>query len=73
MRKASTEMARSRGLNRRPLLRASSPLKHQPRTYIGIGTANGGTSIARCCSLLLVKKPLNESFQSRFAFGQARF
>src|SRR5439155_22362379 len=31
-------------LKRRPLLQTSSPLNHQLRTYIGIGTANGGTS-----------------------------
>src|SRR5205085_5085536 len=34
----------SRRLKRRPLLQTSSPLNHQLRTYIGIGTANGGTS-----------------------------
>src|SRR5690348_6853987 len=47
MRKASTELSQSRGLKRRPLLRTSSPLnpKNQPRTYIRIGTANGGTSL----------------------------
>src|SRR5690242_1130773 len=47
MRKASTELSQSRGLKRRPLLRTSSPLnpKNQPRTYIRIGTANGGTSV----------------------------
>src|SRR5438445_6411035 len=32
----------SRRLKRRPLLQTSSPLNHQLRTYIGIGTANGG-------------------------------
>src|SRR5439155_21140913 len=32
-------------LKRRPLLQTSSPLNHQLRTYIGIGTANGGTSV----------------------------
>jgi len=49
MRKASTELSQSRGLKRRPLLRTSSPLnpKNQPRTYIRIGTANGGTSLPR--------------------------
>src|SRR5439155_22211425 len=34
----------SRRLKRRPLLQTSSPLNHQLRTYIGIGTANGDTS-----------------------------
>src|SRR5437867_12998194 len=35
----------SRELKRRPLLQTSSPLKHELRTHIGIGTANGGTSV----------------------------
>jgi len=34
----------SRGFKRHPLLQTSSPLEHQPRTYIEIGTMNGGTS-----------------------------
>ena len=45
MRKASTKML-EQGIQRHPLLQTSSPLKpkHQPRTNIEIGTANGGTS-----------------------------
>src|SRR5213594_3017443 len=43
MRKTSTWLL-SRELKRRPLLQTSSPLKHELRTHIGIGTANGGTS-----------------------------
>jgi putative transposase len=54
---------------RRPLLQTSSPLKpkHQPKTYIGIGTANGGTShrLGRsaqpCCGLDLLEPRLGES------------
>jgi hypothetical protein len=37
----------SRGFKRHPLLQTSSPLEHQPRTYIEIGTMNGGTSLDR--------------------------
>jgi hypothetical protein len=54
MRNASTRLP-EQGLERRPLLRTSSPLKtkNQPRTHIGIGKAKGGTStgqFAHACS-----------------------
>ena len=37
----------NQGAPKSPLLQTSIPLKpkHQPRTHIGIGTANGGTSL----------------------------
>jgi hypothetical protein len=36
------------GDSTQPLLQTSSPPpKHQPRTYIGIGTSDGGTSYRR--------------------------
>jgi hypothetical protein len=44
----------SRGFKRHPLLQTSSPLEHQPRTYIEIGTMNGGTSPPRKCLMKLL-------------------
>src|SRR5439155_7280683 len=41
-------------LKRRPLLQTSSPLNHQLRTYIGIGTANGGTSTLLLFSVMMM-------------------
>src|SRR6202051_296867 len=41
MRKASTRLLEQGIQAPSP---TSSPLKHQPRTYIGIGTSDGGTS-----------------------------
>ena len=41
MRKTSTEMERSRGLNRRPLLRASSPLKINRELTLGLVQQTG--------------------------------
>jgi len=54
MRKASTKML-EQGIQRHPLLQTSSPLKpkHQSRTNIEIGTANGGhfSMILKCREL----------------------
>src|SRR5213080_126354 len=47
MRKTSTWLLEQGTQKRRPLLQTSSPLKHELRTHIGIGTANGGTSQGR--------------------------
>jgi hypothetical protein len=41
MRKASTRLMRSRGLNRRPLLRASSPLKINRGLTLGLVLQTG--------------------------------
>jgi len=46
MSKAHTRMLEQEGFKRHPLLQTSSPLD-QPRTYIKIGTMNGGTSNGR--------------------------
>src|SRR5207244_12765422 len=46
MKKASTRLLEQETQTPSPL-QNSSPLNHQLRTYIGIGTANGGTSASR--------------------------